>query len=156
MICPDCGGNDTRVVDSRWAVEQRAIRRRRECNACTFRFTTYERVEQPPILVVKKGGRREQYNREKMMVGLLKALHRRPLSLERVEDFARELETRLRDRPGREVSSRALGEAVLDFLRAADQVAYVRYASVYHDFEDIEALFSAVRGLVEEGGGQDA
>lgn len=140
------------MVDSRLATEQRAVRRRRECTDCGYRFTTFERLEQPPILVVKKGGQREQYDRQKVMVGLLKALHRRPISLQIAEDFALDLETRLRDRPGREVTSSALGEAVLDFLRATDHIAYVRYASVYHEFEDIDALFSAVRKLVEESG----
>lgn len=150
MNCASCNGLDTRVVDSRLAGEGHAVRRRRECAACGHRFTTYERVELPPVLVVKRGGQREEYAREKMMSGLLKALHRRPVSLETIEQFARELETKLRDRPKREVDSSALGERILRFLREVDQIAYVRYASVYHDFADIEALFAAVTNLVED------
>jgi len=148
--CNRCDGADTRVVDSRLANDGNAVRRRRECADCGHRFTTYERVEQPPILVIKKGGQREQYSRTKMMDGLLKALHRRPVPLEDVEAFARDLEVRLRERPKREVSSRALGEEMLQFLRQADHIAYVRYASVYHEFENIDALFEAVANLVED------
>lgn len=148
MMCPGCNGQDTRVIDSRLAGEGKAVRRRRECAACEQRFTTYERVEQPPILVVKRGGDREEYTREKMMSGLLKALHRRPVALEAIEDFAQQLESQLRDQPRREVSSRALGEAVLSFLRTTDNIAYIRYASVHHDFADIEELLGAVRKLV--------
>lgn len=102
------------------------------------------------MLVIKRTGQREEYTREKMMTGLLKALHRRNVALEAIETFARELENRLRERPRREVTSQALGEEVLRFLRRVDQIAYVRYASVYHDFADIDALFGAVLKLVEE------
>ena len=149
MICPACDGADTRVIDSRLAGDGRATRRRRECAACTHRFTTYERIEQPPILVVKRGGQREQYERTKLTGGLLKALHRRPVALQTVERFVRELEGRIREQPRREISSRALGEAVLGFLRQLDNIAYIRYASVHHDFADIDQLLDAVRDLVD-------
>jgi transcriptional repressor NrdR len=159
MNCSNCNHDETRVIDSRLAGEGRSVRRRRECTACSHRFTTYEREELLPILVVKRGGQREQYDRAKMMSGLLKALHRRPVPLSEIEAFARDLETKLRDQPKREIASTSLGEAMLTFLRRADHIAYVRYASVYHDFADIDALFEAVRSLVEEpdsvdGGGR--
>ena len=150
MNCSSCNHTETRVIDSRLAAEGRSVRRRRECSACGHRFTTYERKEELPILVVKRGGQREEYDRVKMMSGLLKALHRRPVSLPQIEEFARDLELKLRDQPKREVASSALGEAMLRFLRRVDHIAYVRYASVYHDFANIEALFEAVRTLVEK------
>ncbi len=149
MRCPTCASTDSRVIDSRTTGTEDAIRRRRECDACGGRFTTYERIERVPILVVKKDGQREAFDRVKVLEGLHKALHRRPVSAGRIADFASDLEVRLDDRREREVSTADIGEEVMSFLRANDQIAYVRYASVYREFKDIGGLFAEVKALVD-------
>ncbi len=149
MRCPSCAGTDSRVIDSRTTSAEDAIRRRRECEACGGRFTTYERIERVPVLVVKKDGQREAFDRVKLLEGLHKALHRRPVSADRIAGFANDLELRLDDRREREVSTTEIGEEVMDFLRATDQIAYVRYASVYREFKDIGGLFAEVKALVD-------
>jgi transcriptional repressor NrdR len=145
--CPRCASLESKVVDSRLTPREDAIRRRRECEACANRYTTYERIELAPILVVKKGGTRERFDRDKLRLSLNVALHRRPVSAEVVEDFMRGLEHRIHERPGSEVASSELGDWVMAFLRATDAVAFVRFASVYRAFEDIGELFDEVAAL---------
>lgn len=149
MRCPQCASIDSKVIDSRMTGAEDAIRRRRECDGCSNRFTTYERVERVPVLVVKKDGQREGFDAAKMLQGLYKALHRRPVPAHEIEDFARDLEARLSDGREREVSTATIGEEVMGFLRRVDQIAYVRFASVYREFKDIGGLYAEVKALIE-------
>jgi transcriptional repressor NrdR len=138
--CPFCGHEDTRVLDSRPTEEGGSVRRRRECTMCNRRFTTYERVEEPPLLVVKKDGRREAFDRQKLLRGILTACEKRPISLSRLEILVRGLERELRDRGVDEVPSHEIGELVMDRLQELDPVAYVRFASVYREFTDLRGF----------------
>jgi transcriptional repressor NrdR len=135
MRCPNCSEEDTRVLDSRPTEDDQAIRRRRECPACLHRFTTYERIEQGPLVVVKKDGRREVFDRQKVLKGVLTALQKRPIPLAQAEEMVAQVERQLRQGGGGEVLSAAIGERVMDSLRQIDQVAYIRFASVYRAFE---------------------
>jgi transcriptional repressor NrdR len=144
-------------VDSRLAGAEDCIRRRRVCEGCGGRFTTYERVEMRPVLVVKKDGRRERFERDKLARGLHKALHRRPISAEIIDGFVAEVERALSEQGLREVASAELGRMVMAFLRRTDHVAYVRFASVYREFHDVSCFVTEVSGLAappsaEEGG----
>jgi transcriptional repressor NrdR len=150
MRCPFCGAPDTRVVDSRLANEGEQVRRRRECTSCSERFTTYETVELTLPRVVKRGGNREPFSEEKLRTGLLRALEKRPVSTERIEAAIIRIKHRLRARGEREVQSRIIGQWVMDELRTMDQVAYVRFASVYLSFQDVEAFREAVERLTSE------
>ena len=154
MRCPFCGHLEDKVVDSRESREGEAIRRRRECLSCSRRFTSYERVEEVPIVVVKKDGRREPFDRSKLLKGLLAACQKRPVSLARLEELATDIQAKLLDRPDREIRSRELGELVMDELKALDQVAYVRFASVYRDFKDLPDFVKALEEVLihREGG----
>ncbi|MCB9738874.1 MAG: transcriptional repressor NrdR [Deltaproteobacteria bacterium] len=156
MRCPSCHSLSSRVVDSRLTPRDDATRRRRECEDCGNRFTTYERVELAPILVVKKGGDRERFDREKLRAGLDVALHRRPVGAEAIEEFLRNVEQRIAERPGAEVNSSELGDWVMAFLRSVDTIAYVRFASVYRAFEDIGELLDEVAALAREDAAGDA
>jgi transcriptional repressor NrdR len=147
MNCPFCGAS-TRVVDSRPSEDGTVVRRRRQCDQCGQRFTTYETIEQGPLWVVKKDGRRELFKREKLLGGLLLACEKRRVPLERLERLATEIETRLRARGEREVSSRVIGELAIRGLREIDAVAYVRFASVYRDYEDVERFREEVDRLL--------
>ena len=149
MRCPSCGERDTRVVDSR-DIDDAAIRRRRECNLCATRFTTYERIESARLTVVKSDGRREEFDREKLATGLSRALTRRPVADDAAEKAAEEIEAALRARGQSEVPSRMIGEMSMDKLRELDQIAYIRFASVYQSFEDIEQLQREVNSLMAE------
>ncbi len=149
MRCPSCGERDTRVVDSR-DIDDAAIRRRRECNLCAARFTTYERVEAARLTVVKSDGRREEFDREKLADGLSKALTRRPVADDAADAAAEEIEVALRARGTSEVPSGLIGEMAMDKLRELDQIAYIRFASVYQSFEDIEQLRREVDSLLAE------
>ncbi len=140
MLCPFCRHDDTRVLDSRPTEEGSAIRRRRECAMCERRFTTYERVEETPLLVVKKDGRREVFDRQKILRGIVTACEKRPVTLAQLESMVTALERELRDRGYDEVPSRVIGERVMEQLRALDPVAYVRFASVYREFADLEGF----------------
>ncbi|QIA26373.1 transcriptional repressor NrdR [Thermaerobacter sp. PB12/4term] len=140
MRCPRCLAPDTRVLDSRPTEEGMAIRRRRECQACGERFTTYEKVEVTPLLVIKKDGRREAFDRDKVLRGMLTACEKRPVELERLQAIAAEIERELQSRYDKEVESRVIGEMVMERLRRLDQVAYVRFASVYRQFKDLETF----------------
>ena len=149
MRCPSCGVSDTRVVDSR-DIDDAAIRRRRECNACTARFTTYERIESARLTVTKSDGRREEFDREKLTTGLARALTRRPVASDAATKAAEEIEAALRSRGVSEVPSGLIGEMAMDKLREIDQIAYIRFASVYQSFEDIEQLQREVNTLLAE------
>ena len=149
MRCPSCGEGDTRVVDSR-DIDDAAIRRRRECNLCATRFTTYERIESARLTVVKSDGRREEFDRDKLTTGLARALTRRPVAADVASKAAEEIEAALRSRGVSEVPSRTIGEMAMDKLREIDQIAYIRFASVYQSFEDIEQLQREVNSLLAE------
>jgi transcriptional repressor NrdR len=148
--CPNCGESDTRVVDSRDLDDAASIRRRRECNLCTTRFTTYERIESARLAVVKSDGRREEFDRHKLASGLAKALTRRPVDDSVAQKAAEEIEAALRARGLSEVASRTIGEMAMDKLREIDQIAYIRFASVYQSYQDIEQLQREVATLLAE------
>jgi transcriptional repressor NrdR len=150
MICPFCGHLHDRVVDSRESKEGDAIRRRRECLACERRFTTYERIDEIPYLVVKKDGRREKFDRQKVLTGLLKACEKRPVAMARLAEIVDAAEARLLDSPEREIPATAIGELLMQRLRALDKIAYVRFASVYRDFQDEEAFFTELKSLMRQ------
>jgi transcriptional repressor NrdR len=147
--CPNCGERDTRVVDSR-DIDDAAIRRRRECNLCATRFTTYERIESARLTVIKSDGKREEFDRDKLATGLSRALTRRPFPDDAAEKAAEEIEVALRARGQSEIPSRLIGEMAMDWLRELDQIAYIRFASVYQSFEDIEQLQREVNTLLAE------
>lgn len=150
MRCPFCGHLEDKVVDSRESREGDSIRRRRECLSCARRFTSYERVEEVPLVILKKDGRREPFDRQKLMKGLLLACQKRPVSLARIEELVADIHARLMERPDREIRSRELGELVMDELKGLDQVAYVRFASVYRDFKDLPDFVKALEGLMHK------
>ena len=149
MKCPYCGENHDRVVDSRESRDGATIRRRRECLDCERRFTSYEAIETIPYMVVKSDGRREPFSRQKLLTGLLKACEKRPVALKDLEEIAEIVETRLQDREERELSTREIGALVMDALKELDQVAYVRFASVYRRFEDLDAFLEMLQSLVD-------
>ncbi|MBU4564585.1 MAG: transcriptional regulator NrdR [Desulfarculus sp.] len=150
MRCPFCGKLDNKVVDSRVSKDASVIRRRRQCLDCDQRFTTYERVEEMETYVVKKDGSREVFDRAKLKAGVLKALHKRPVSIEKVDMFLDNLETSFQERNLREIPVRELGEAVMNLLKELDDVAYVRFASVYREFRDVDELMREVKKLVAQ------
>lgn len=152
MHCPFCGNEDTKVQDSRQVEEGTAVRRRRECERCLRRFTTFEKFEDSPLVVVKKEGRREGFSRSKMMAGMLRACEKRPISIEEIEEAAYAIEKKLRNCHEREVSSSEVGEAVLEQLFNMDEVAYIRFASVYRQFQDIQRFMEELHGLIEKRG----
>jgi len=156
MRCPFCKGEDSKVLDSRESAEGTVTRRRRECLECKKRFTTYERVEELMPLVVKKDGRREPYDREKLVSGLQKALEKRPVSIAQLESLVAELESRILERGEKEIPSSLIGEEVMRRLRTLDQVAYVRFASVYRSFRDIEEFMDELKGLQDDHGAETA
>lgn len=147
MKCPFCGRPDSRVVDSREGVDGQSVRRRRECEACHRRFTTWERAEEYVPSVVKKDGRREEFSRQKLIEGLMRACEKRPIPRADLEGFVDALLLRIQDQQTREVESRWIGEQVMEFLRTLDAVAYVRFASVYLQFEDVSAFAQEVGAL---------
>ncbi|SEO82190.1 transcriptional repressor NrdR [Amphibacillus marinus] len=149
MRCPNCQDKNTRVLDSRPIEGGDAIRRRRECEACNYRFTTFERIEEIPLVVVKKEGIREAFSREKLIRGLIKACEKRPVSLERLENLALSVEKELRSRGTSEVESNEVGELVMDGLANIDEVAYVRFASVYRQFKDINVFLDELKELIK-------
>jgi transcriptional repressor NrdR len=155
MRCPACGERDTRVIDSRDLDDGATIRRRRECARCGTRFTTYERVEAARLTVVKRDGGREEFDRDKLVSGLAKALTRRPVPERAAEEAAESIEAELRAAGASEVPSRRIGELAMDRLRQIDQIAYIRFASVYQSFEDIEQLKREVDGLLSARAGSE-
>ena len=150
MHCPFCGHNDTRVIDSRLLGEGDQIRRRRECMECKARFTTYETAELSLPRVIKSDGRRETFSDEKLRRGIVKALEKRPVEMERVEGAINRITRRVRESGDREIESRRIGDLVMDELRGLDQVAYVRFASVYRSFEDVKAFLEEIERLENE------
>jgi transcriptional repressor NrdR len=152
MRCPQCGTRDTRVVDSRDLDEATTIRRRRECAACSTRFTTYERVEAARLIVVKRDGTRQEFDRDKLAEGLAKALTRRPVAADAADRAADEIEAELRASGLSEVPSSRIGLLAMDRLRALDHIAYIRFASVYQSFEDLEDLKREVDSLIADDG----
>ena len=156
MRCPFCKRDDSKVLDSRESAEGTVTRRRRECLGCRKRFTTYERVEELMPLVVKKDGRREPYDREKLISGLQKAVEKRPVSMDQLEALVADVESRVLERGEKEVPSSLVGEEVMRRLRALDQVAYVRFASVYRSFRDIEEFMDELKGLLDDHGAEAA
>ncbi|QUL99083.1 MAG: transcriptional repressor NrdR [Candidatus Fermentithermobacillus carboniphilus] len=152
MKCPFCGYLDSRVLESRATDEMSAIRRRRECPRCGRRFTTYERVEESPLLVVKKDGSRESFSRQKILSGMLKACEKRPIPLEILERASFEVERELRETGKGEVTSKEIGELVMEKLKQIDDVAYVRFASVYREFRDLDGFREEVERILAEKG----
>jgi transcriptional repressor NrdR len=150
MKCPFCNHLQDKVVDSREGKEGDAIRRRRECLACARRFTTYERIDEVPYMVVKKDGRREKFDREKVLRGLLKACEKRPVSMAKLSELVNRVESRVSDSPEREISTIEIGEFLIDNLRDLDKIAYVRFASVYRDFQDEQAFFNELKALMRQ------
>jgi len=148
LKCPYCGGADNKVVDSRESETGEAIRRRRECLSCGKRFTTYERIEAVPLYVVKKDGRREEFSHRKLLSGLLVATKKRELSPARLEAMVDEIESDLRTRNLTEVPSRVVGEIVMEKLRLLDEIAYVRFASVYRSFKDVEEMRATIEDVL--------
>src|SRR5881628_2888347 len=142
MKCPFCNNLEDKVVDSRETKEGDAIRRRRECLACERRYTTYERIDEVPYMVVKKDGRREKFDRQKVLGGLLKACEKRPVSMGALAGLVDQVESRLAENSDREMSTTDIGELLMEQLRGIDHVAFVRFASVYRDFQDVEQFMS--------------
>lgn len=157
MKCPYCGAIDSKVIDSRPADDSARIRRRRECLACSKRFTTYEIVETVPLMVIKKDKSREAFDREKLMSGLMRASYKRPVSFQMLDTIVDNIEQTLLSDYEREVTSVRIGELAMEELRKIDEVAYVRFASVYRQFSDINTFMDELKSLLEKqtGGGQD-
>ncbi len=149
MKCPYCGYEESKVIDSRPTDEGEKIRRRRECLNCTKRFTTYEQIESLPIMVIKKDKTRETFNRDKLLTGMLRACEKRPVSIDQLESMIDEIESTIQNTLDREVTSEKIGELVMDKLKAVDEVAYVRFASVYRQFKDINTFMSELNKLLK-------
>jgi transcriptional repressor NrdR len=148
MTCPFCGFKQDRVIDSRESKEGDVIRRRRQCLKCERRFTTYERSDEIPYMVVKKDGRREKFDRQKVLNGLLKACEKRPVPMAKLAELVDAVESRLSENADREISTTDIGEMLMDKLKGLDKIAYVRFASVYRDFQDVEAFLNELKNLV--------
>ena len=147
MKCPYCGNLEDKVVDSRLSAEGNSIRRRRECLKCERRFTTYEHIEEAPLMVVKKDSRRQPFERKKILTGLIKACEKRPISMEQLEGLIDKIETTLQRNYEKEVKSKEIGELVMKMLQDLDEIAYVRFASVYRQFRDVDQFMKALKGL---------
>src|ERR1700690_1767218 len=152
MTCPFCAHKQDRVIDSRESKEGDVIRRRRECLKCARRFTTYERSDEIPYMVVKRDGRREKFDRQKILEGLLKACEKRPIPMAKLAEVVDEVESKLADNAERELSTTEIGELLMDRLRTLDKIAYVRFASVYRDFQDVEAFLDELKDLLQRRG----
>ena len=150
MKCPYCGEENTKVIDSRPAEENNAIRRRRQCLKCKKRFTTYEKVENIPLIVIKKDDIREPYDRGKIEAGIVRSCHKRPVSYEQIVSAVEDVENKIFNMEKKEISSRVIGEIVMERLKELDQVAYVRFASVYRQFKDIDSFSEELKKLVKE------
>lgn len=150
MKCPSCGYQETKVIDSRLNTDGTSIRRRRECLECEKRFTTYEYVEQVPLMVVKRDGRRQPFDRKKIIAGLMKACEKRPVSIDKMEEITGEIERAIQRKYDREVDSKEIGELVMDKLAGLDEVAYVRFASVYRQFRDVNQFMNELQGMLKK------
>lgn len=148
MKCPFCGHKEDKVIDSRSSEEGRSIRRRRECLNCKRRFTTYENIEETSLMVIKKDGRREPFDRKKILAGIQKACEKRPISTQVLEELTDKVEYTLQSKFGKEVGTNQIGELLMELLHDLDEVAYVRFASVYRQFKDINQFMKELRGLL--------
>jgi transcriptional repressor NrdR len=148
--CPFCNHLEDKVVDSRETKEGDTIRRRRECLGCERRFTTYERIDEVPYMVIKKDGRREKFDRQKVLGGLLRACEKRPISMPKLAELVNKVESKVSDSPDREISTTEIGEYLMESLREMDKIAYVRFASVYRDFQDEQAFFNELKNLMRQ------
>lgn len=149
MKCPFCGKDNTRVIDSRPVDDNASIRRRRLCDTCGKRFTTYERMELMPLTVIKKDQTREEYDRGKLMSGILRACHKRPVSREKIDLMVNDIENELFSLDHKEIESKQIGEAVMSRLKDLEQVAYVRFASVYREFQDVETFMDELKKMLD-------
>jgi transcriptional repressor NrdR len=148
MKCPFCGYKEDKVVDSRATAEESAVRRRRECLKCGKRFTTYEYIEEVSLMVIKKDGRREPFDRKKVLAGIIKACEKRPVSMEKMEEIITQVERAIQKKSDREVESSRIGELVIEKLKALDDVAYVRFASVYRQFKDVGQFMEELKDIL--------
>ncbi len=149
MRCPYCSSENTRVIDSRPVEESNSIRRRRVCDDCSKRFTTYEKIESIPLIVIKKDDNREAYDRSKIEAGILRACHKRPVSAQSINSLVDEVETEIFNHESKEIQSREIGELVMDKLKSLDAVAYVRFASVYREFKDVNTFMDELKKVLE-------
>ena len=150
MKCPYCGSTNTRVIDSRPVDENASIRRRRMCDQCEKRFTTYEKVETIPLIIVKKDNTREQYDRSKIEAGILRACHKRPVSADQITELIDAVETEIFNREEKEIPSSVIGELLIDRLKDLDAVAYVRFASVYREFKDVNTFVNELKKMLDK------
>lgn len=149
MKCPYCSADDTKVIDSRPADDNCAIRRRRQCEVCGKRFTTYEKVETIPLIVIKKDNNREPYSRQKIEAGIVRSCHKRPISADQIRKLVDEIETEIFNREDREISVNVIGEIVMNKLKSLDPVAYVRFASVYREFKDVNTFMDELNKILD-------
>jgi len=147
MLCPFCGFREDKVIDSRESKEGDSIRRRRQCLSCERRYTTYEHCDEVPYMVVKKDGRREKFDRQKVLNGLLRACEKRPVSMGKLAELVNDVESMLLESPDREIPTTLLGERLMERLKALDKIAYVRFASVYRDFQAVEEFFNELENV---------
>ncbi len=150
MKCPYCGCDKIKVIDSRPSEENNAIRRRRQCEECEKRFTTYETIESMPLIIVKKDHTRESYDRQKLMSGLVRSCHKRPVPMKAIDELVDEIENQLYNSLKKEVESHIVGEMVMERLKHIDEVAYVRFASIYREFRDINTFMDELKKILEE------
>lgn len=150
MKCPFCGKENTKVIDSRPAEDNSSIRRRRQCDVCGKRFTTYEKVETIPLIVIKKDDNREPYDRDKIQGGILRSCHKRPVSANQISEMIEDIETQIFNMEEKEIPSSTIGEIVMDKLKDVDQVAYVRFASVYREFKDVNTFMQEIKKILDK------
>ena len=150
MKCPFCGRENTKVIDSRPADDNSSIRRRRQCDVCGKRFTTYEKVETIPLIVIKKDDNREPYDREKIQGGIIRSCHKRPVSANQISEMIEEIENEIFSMEDKEIASSVIGELVMDKLKDVDQVAYVRFASVYREFKDVNTFMHEFKKILDK------
>ena len=155
MYCPKCGYIDSKVVDSRQSEDRKTIRRRRECLKCKHRFTTYERYEETPLVVQKKDGTTEEFDREKILKGLIRAAEKRPVSIESMNEIVDSIEKELSNSMAKQVKSKKIGEMVMDRLKDVDEISYVRFASVYRSFKDTKRFYEELKKMIEDRGNND-
>lgn len=155
MYCPKCGYIDSKVVDSRQSEDRKTIRRRRECLKCKHRFTTYERHEETPLVVQKKDGTTEEFDREKILKGLIRAAEKRPVSIESMNEIVDSIEKELSNSMAKQVKSKKIGEMVMDRLKDVDEISYVRFASVYRSFKDTKSFYEELKKMIEDRGNND-
>ncbi|KRM89777.1 transcriptional regulator NrdR [Liquorilactobacillus vini] len=148
MRCPHCQHNGSRVVDSRPTDDGKVIRRRRECEACGFRFTTFERIEETPLLVIKKNGEREEFSRDKILRGIIRSAEKRPVGMDKITQIVDQVETKIRSLGENEVSSQLIGEYVMGLLADVDEISYIRFASVYRQFKDMSVFMKELKEMM--------